>query len=60
LDDLQARLVASGLGLNLTGTIGILLAAHRKGLLPDIKAAFCRLAEAGFHLPAWLQAQYGT
>jgi predicted nucleic acid-binding protein len=59
LDDLQARLVASGLGLKLTGTVGILLAAHRNGTLPDIKAVFRQLAEVGFHLPLWFRQQHG-
>ena len=54
LDDLQARLVAVGLGLSLTGNLGVLLAAHRIGLLPDIREAVRQLQESGFRLSAAL------
>jgi predicted nucleic acid-binding protein len=38
LDDLQARLVAAGLGIRVTGTIGILLAAKKNGFGPAVVA----------------------
>jgi uncharacterized protein len=50
LDDLQARLVAQGLGLTVTGTLGILLAAQQKGLLDDLPGALKRLQDAGFRI----------
>ena len=51
LDDFSARLVAQGIGLSVTGTLGILGASHRLGLLGDIKASLIRLKEVGFYLP---------
>jgi predicted nucleic acid-binding protein len=42
LDDLQARLVASGLGIRVTGTIGILLAAKNNGSGPSVDEALSR------------------
>jgi hypothetical protein len=57
LDDLQARLVAAGLGLRVTGTLGILAAAHRRGLLADLAAALSALQQAGFHVTPELIAR---
>jgi len=59
LDDLQARLVADGLGLKLTGTMGVLLAAHRMGFLNDARDALSRLADAGFRLPPEIAVRHG-
>ncbi len=39
LDDLAARNVAAELGLKVTGTLGVLLAAYRKGLLDNLHLA---------------------
>ena len=50
LDDLQARLVATSLGLGLTGTLGVLVAAHRVGILSDLRPAFAALQECGFRV----------
>lgn len=50
LDDLAARHVAAELDLNVTGSLGILLAAWEKGYLKDIKAAVEDLKSSGFHL----------
>ena len=44
LDDLKARRVALTLGLQVTGTVGILLLAKQLGLLPSVGAAI-RLLE---------------
>ncbi|MBN1671575.1 MAG: DUF3368 domain-containing protein [Kiritimatiellae bacterium] len=61
LDDLQARLVAQSLSLKLTGTLGILCAAHRTGLLADLADAIRRLREAGFRISEELvQALLGS
>jgi predicted nucleic acid-binding protein len=56
LDDLQARLVAASLGLALTGTLGVLVAAHRAGLLADITSAFAQLEHVGFRVSSRLIA----
>lgn len=50
LDDLQARLAATSLGLRVTGTVGVLIAARRKGFGPTGDEAVRLLDEAGFHL----------
>lgn len=50
LDDLRARLVAESLGLKITGTLGVLLAAHRKGALRDLRQTVGQLIESGFRL----------
>lgn len=50
LDDLQARLVAESLGLKLTGTLGVLLAAFRAGHLVDLDKAIADLQENGFRI----------
>ena len=52
LDDLAARLVAQELGLRVTGTIGVLLAANETSLIADVKIHFRALHDAGFHLPS--------
>lgn len=59
LDDLQARLVAASLGLNLTGTLGVMLAAHQAGYLADIKDALQQLVRVGFRVPAFVMTQHG-
>jgi len=56
LDDLQARLVATSLGLALTGTLGVLVAAHRKGLLTDLRSAVYGLEECGFRVSPRIMA----
>lgn len=50
LDDLAARNVASELALKVTGTVGILLAAHRKGILENPRKALSALQDAGFRI----------
>jgi uncharacterized protein len=59
LDDLQARLLAATLNLRLTGTLGVLIAAHQLGLLPDVKGALTDLLHAGFRVPASVVTQFG-
>ena len=50
LDDALARRVAVGLGLRLTGTLGILLSAKRIGLLSAVTPLLDRLQRLRFHL----------
>jgi predicted nucleic acid-binding protein len=57
LDDLQARLVAASLGLKLTGTLGVLLAAARVGYEPNLSQALDDLQAAGFHVTDALRQQ---
>ncbi len=50
LDDLAARNVAVELGMNVTGTLGVLLAAHKKGILKDLRHAISLLEDSGFRI----------
>ncbi len=50
LDDLAARRIAREIGLKISGTLGIVLAACRYGLLADVAGTLDDLRSAGFHL----------
>ena len=50
LDDLAARNVAAELGLTVTGTMGVILAACRRGYVQNVKGVVADLNEAGFRL----------
>ena len=50
LDDLAARRCAQAMGLRCTGTLGFLLMAKRRKLLPAVMPAVTRLREAGIYL----------
>ncbi|MCC6527475.1 MAG: DUF3368 domain-containing protein [Polyangiaceae bacterium] len=50
LDDLAARRVATELGLQVKGTLGVLLEAKRAGLVPALKPLLARMTEAGCRL----------
>ena len=50
LDDLGARIVAGGLGLRITGTLGVLMAARRGGIIDDLDAVLADLQQAGFRI----------
>ena len=50
LDDLQARLVAAELNLRTTGTLGILVAAQQRGLIPNVRDEARKLQAAGFRI----------
>ena len=48
LDETEARKIAKGLGLKVTGTIGILLKAKKLGLIENLKKEVEALRETGF------------
>ena len=50
LDDLAARDLAVSRGLRVIGTVGILIAARRKGVIPSVIPLLENLREEGFHL----------
>ena len=50
LDDLAARNVATELGLKVTGTLGLLLAAKQKGLIQNLDAKLNDLANSSFRV----------
>ena len=50
LDEKKARAVAKKLGLQVTGTIGMLLRGKKRGVIPEIKPLLISLQETGFRL----------
>ena len=50
VDDLQARRLATSLGLSIIGTTGLLLAAKQKGLIAEIRGPLDALITLGFRL----------
>jgi uncharacterized protein len=50
LDDHQARAAAARVGLEVIGTLGILLRAKRKGLIPGVRPLLDALDSAGFRV----------
>ncbi len=50
IDELAGRILAQRLGLPLVGTLGILLAAKRKGLIPAIREPIDTLRRGGFRV----------
>ena len=57
LDDRPARRVAAALGLKVVGTLGLLLAAKNKGLIPAVAPAIEALAAHHFHVAPQLVEQ---
>ena len=55
LDDSHARKFALGLGLPVTGTLGVLERADVSGLLPDLPGTLARLEASGFYLSSRLR-----
>jgi hypothetical protein len=57
LDDRPARRQAQALGLPVIGTMGVLLAAKRKGLLRSVKPSIDMLIQRGFRIAPGLRNQ---
>ncbi len=57
LDDYKARKVARRLGLALTGTVGILVKAKLKGIIPSIKPLLVKIKQTNFRVSAELELQ---
>jgi predicted nucleic acid-binding protein len=51
LDDLPARQFAMSLGLEITGTLGVLIQAYKKGIVTDLHSIIEKLRANGFRLP---------
>jgi predicted nucleic acid-binding protein len=47
LDDLSARRCAQAMGIQITGTLGLILLAKRKGLIPSVSPALDAVVAAG-------------
>ena len=50
LDDYKARRIAKQLGINLTGTIGVIVKAKLKGIIPSIKPFLEKIKQTDFRL----------
>ena len=57
LDDLEARRIAQTLGLQVTGTLGILLQAKQTCLLPSVRASIAALEKRGIWIAPSLAAR---
>ena len=50
LDDYKARKIAERLGINITGTIGVIVKAKLKGIIPSIKPFLEKIKQTDFRL----------
>lgn len=48
LDDYKARKIAQQLGINFTGTIGVIIKAKLKGIIPSIKPYLEKIKQTNF------------
>ncbi len=55
IDDLKARNLAKRIGLNLTGTIGIILKAKQVGIINSVKPIMTKLKQTNFRLTEKLE-----
>lgn len=57
LDDYKARKIAQQLGLNCTGTIGVIIKAKLSGVIPSIKPILEKMNATNFRLSVDVQLQ---
>jgi uncharacterized protein len=57
IDDLEARRIARGRGLRVVGTLGVLLAAKRKELLPEVTPVLVRMETLGMFVSGALREE---
>jgi predicted nucleic acid-binding protein len=57
LDDRQARLVGSNLGLAIIGTVGVLVKAKHSGIISVLKPVLDDLEANGFYLSSTLKEE---
>jgi predicted nucleic acid-binding protein len=50
IDELKGRKIARSLNIKIIGTIGILILAHKKGLIKDLITVILKLVNSGFRL----------
>lgn len=55
LDDYKARKIADQLGLRFTGTIGVIVKAKLKGVIPSIKPLLSKIRATDFRLSVELE-----
>ena len=56
LDDYKARKIAERLGLNLTGTIGVIIKAKLRGVIPSVKPLLDKIKRTNFRLSPELES----
>lgn len=57
LDDYKARKIAERLGITFTGTIGVIIKAKLKGIIPSIKPMLEKIKQTDFRLSDDLELQ---
>lgn len=57
LDDYKARKIAERLGITFTGTIGVIIKARLKGIIPSIKPIIEKIKQTDFRLSAEIETQ---
>lgn len=57
LDDFKARKIASKLGISYTGTIGVIIKAKLKGIIPSIKPLLEKIKTTNFRISIELEIQ---
>ncbi len=57
LDDYKARKIAAQLGITYTGTIGVIIKAKLKGIIPSIKPLLEKIKQTDFRFSAEIEAQ---
>jgi predicted nucleic acid-binding protein len=50
VDDLKARSFASELGVNYSGTLGLILRAKQEGVIPSLKPILSQIRETNFRI----------
>jgi predicted nucleic acid-binding protein len=57
LDDIKARKIAQSLGLNFTGTIGIIIKAKLQNIIPSIEPIIEKIKQTNFRISPEVERQ---
>ncbi len=57
LDDFKARKIAQQLGISFTGTLGVIIKAKLKGIIPSIKPYLEKIKETNFRISSEIELQ---
>ena len=57
LDDFKARKIAIKLGIQVTGTLGVIIRARQKGIISSIKPILGKLKQTNFRLSTELESE---
>jgi len=57
LDDYKARKIAEKLKLNFTGTLGIIIKAKQKGIIPSVRLIIQKMKETNFRIDSNLESE---